>query len=71
MQLHFEVTGYTWCEREVGKGWTPSAMLPLAAAFVSGWVTLSQSTYGGQIDDIAPQFHGLSTHDTPHLYQKL
>ena len=55
----------------MGKGWTPSAMLPLAAAFVSGWVTLSQSTYGGQIDDIARQFHGLNTHDTPHLYQKL
>jgi len=54
--------------REVG--WTPSAMLPLAVS-VSGWVTLSQSSYGGQIDDIARQFHGLNDADTPHIQQKL
>ena len=45
-------------------------MLPLVAG-VSGWVTLSQGSYGGQIDDIARQFHGLNTPDTPNYQQKL
>ena len=45
-------------------------MLPLVAG-VSGWVTLSQSTYGGQIDDIARQFHGLNDENTPDIQQKL
>ena len=45
-------------------------MLPLAAG-VSGWVTLSQATHGGQIDAIQRQFHGLNDAYTPHVQQKL
>ena len=49
---------------------TPSAMLALAAG-VSGWVTISQARFGGQIDAIARQFQGQNDENTPHVQQKL
>lgn len=45
-------------------------MLPLAVG-VSGWVTISQARFGGQIDAIARQFQGLNDENTPHVQQKL
>ena len=45
-------------------------MLPLAAG-VSGWTTISQARFGGQIDAIARQFQGLNTQNFPHVHQKL
>ena len=49
---------------------TPSAMLALAVG-VSGWVTISQARFGGQIDAIARQFQGQNDENTPHVQQKL
>jgi len=45
-------------------------MLVLAAG-VSGWVTISQARFGGQIDAIARQFQGLNTVNDPNVQQKL
>ena len=45
-------------------------MLALAAG-VSGWVTISQARFGGQIDAIARQFRGETDENTPHVQQKL
>ena len=45
-------------------------MLPLAAG-VSGWTTISQTRFGGQVDAVARQFQGLNTQNNPHLQQKL
>ena len=49
---------------------TPPAMLALAVG-VSGWVTISQARFGGQIDAIARQFRGQNDENTPHVQQKL
>ena len=38
---------------------------------VSGWVTISQARFGGQIDAIARQFQGLNTESGPNVQQKL
>ena len=43
----------------------------LLAAGVSGWVTISQARFGGQIDAIARQFQGLNTENNPNVQQKL
>jgi len=45
-------------------------MLPLAAG-VSGWVTISQARFGGQIDAIAEQFQVLNAENYPHVQQRL
>ena len=45
-------------------------MLPLAAG-VSGWTTISQTRFGGQVDAVARQFQGLNTQNNPNLQQKL
>ena len=47
-----------------------NSMLLLAAG-VSGWVTISQARFGGQIDAIARQFQGLNTESDPNVQQKL
>ena len=49
---------------------TPPAMLALAVG-VSGWVTISQARFGGQIDAIEGQFRGENDENTPHVQQKL
>jgi len=41
------------------------------AAGVSGWVTISQSRFGGQISAIAEQFQGLNTDKNPDVQQRL
>ena len=43
----------------------------LLAAGVSGWVTISQARFGGQIDAIARQFQGLNTENDPNVQQRL
>ncbi len=45
-------------------------MLALAVG-VSGWVTISQARFGGQIDAIKGQFRGENDENTPHVQQKL
>ena len=49
---------------------TLPAMLALAVG-VSGWVTISQARFGGQIDAIKGQFRGENDENTPHVQQKL
>ena len=49
---------------------TPPAMLALAVG-VSGWVTISQARFGGQIGAIRGQFRGENDENTPHVQQKL
>ena len=49
---------------------TPSTMLALAVG-VSGWVTISQARFGGQIGAIRGQFRGENDENTPHVQQKL
>ena len=45
-------------------------MLSLLAG-ATGWVTISQSRFGGQIDNIRNQMNGLNTDAEPNIQQKL
>ena len=38
---------------------------------VSGWVTISQARFGGQISEIARQFQGLNNDNEPNVQQKM
>ena len=51
--------------------WASKNSMLLLAAGVSGWVTISQARFGGQIDAIARQFQGLNTESGPNVQQKL